>query len=436
MSEVKALLKKLGAIPLLLAVATGALAQIEADSQCEKNALYRIATENYDTSVWFSLDRFRELEDTCGSVWDTGGEGYWYFLAQLESFIGNHATALSYVDPEPYSRQNSFQDFPSPVTSVAAAEYVVERARDHRIVMVNERHHASTDRLLTMELLAPLAEQGFRYFAIETVWSGDPVNARGYPIPQTGYYVNDVVFAEVVRLAIELGYQIIAYEREQGQETSTNIPASVTSSFARRDWVQAKNIVNRVFDIDADAKLLVQAGYDHIRESSTEVWPTMARFLRESTGLDLLTVDQTVYSERSRPEVEHPLRTRARELGLLGEEAVVLVDSEGQPSPPDDSVDLVVFGITTRYADGRPTWMSMGGRRQAIDFGTPECAARVCIVEARRAGFADEVPLDRVEVTSAERTTLYLPAGEDVVIDVMGLDRSTLATRNLTVPEP
>ncbi len=426
MSEAKALLKKLWAVPLLMAMATGAPAQTEADSQCENSALRRLAGENWSTSVWFSLGRYRALEDSCRPESNSG----WYegIRAELESFVGNHATALSYMDPD--------RDFASPVTSIPAAEYVIERARDHRIVMVNERHHVSTDRLLTMELLAPLAEQGFRYFAIEAVWSGDPVNARGYPIPQTGYYVNDVVFAEVVRLAIELGYQIIAYESEQGQETSTNIPASVTSSFGRRDWVQAKNIVNRVFDIDADAKLFVHAGYSHIRDSSTEEWPTMARFLRESTGFDLLAVDQTVYSERSRPKFEHPLRKRARELGLLGEEAVVLVDSEGQPSPPDDSVDLAVFGISTRYVDGRPTWMSMGGRRQAINFATPECAARVCIVEAIRAGFADEVPLDRVEITSAESTTLYLPAGKDIVVDVMGLDRSTLATRNLTVPEP
>ena len=434
MSEVKALLKKLGAIPLLLVMAVGALAQTETEAECEPAALYRLATENvYEISVWVSLGRFRELEDTCVS--ESNSAGYQDSRAQLESFVGNHAAALSYMDSRLELRPNPPRDFPSPVTSVPAAEFVIEKARNHQTVMVNERHHASSDRLLTMELLAPLAEQGFRYFAIETGWNGDPINARGYPIPDTGYYVNDVVFAEVVRSAIELGYQIIAYEIEDEQRSSTD-PVSQVNRQDQREWWQAKNIATRVFEIDSEAKLLVHVGYDHLRESGTDTWAPMAHHLRQFTGLDPLTIDQTVLSERSRSELEHPLRIRARELGLLGEDVIVLVDSEGKLVGSREGIDISVFGITTRYANGRPTWMDMGDRRQETDFDTPECKGRTCIVEARRAGFADEVPLDRVEVTSAERTTLYLPPGEDVVIDVMGLDRSTLATRNLTVPEP
>ena len=303
--------------------------------------------------------------------------------------------------------------------------------------MVNERHHASSDRLLTMDLLAPLAEQGFRYLAIEAGWNGDPINTRGYPIADTGYYVNDVVFAEVVRSALELGYRIVsyefrAYEMNDEQRKAVADEAGLTNPSEEREWWQAKNIVTRVFDIDSDAKLLVHAGYDHIRNYP----PTMAHFLRQFTGLDPLAIDQTAFSERSIPEFEHPLRTRARELGLIGEDAVVLFDSEGLPIQNNDTVDLTVFGVSTRYdTDGRPTWMDMGGHRQAVAFGTPECAARTCVVEARRAGLADEVPLDRAEVTSAGRTTLYLPPGGDVVVHVKGLDQSVLATRNVRVPQ-
>ena len=422
---------KLWVVPFLLAMVAHAIAQTEADSRCEPNALNRLATENYDTSVWFSIDRFRALEEVC--VPGPHAYSYQSYRGQLESFVGYHAAALSHYDPA--TPMDSPLEFSASVTSVPAVEYVTESARDRRIVMVNERHHASSDRLLTMELLAPLAEQGFRYLAIEAGWNGDPVNSRGYPIPQTGYYVNDVVFAELIRSAIELGYRIIAYEEEDGQRTSAE--TSAMNPQERRDWWQARNIVTRVFDIDSDAKLLVHAGYDHIRESRTDNWAPMAHFLRQFTGLDPLTVSQTAYSERSRPEREHPLRRKARELGLLGDEAIVLVDSEGESViPPPATVDLAVLGISTRYANGRPTWMEMGGRRQETAFDTPECAARTCIVEARRAGFVDEVPLDRVEVTNAESTTLYLPAGEDIVVKVMGLDQSTLATRHIYVADP
>ena len=436
---------KLWLVPLFAVTAVCLPARGEAgEAQCEPGALMRLATENYDKSVWFSLGRFRGLEDICRSGSDL--TEYQQARSQVESMVGNHAAALSYMDAYrgfDFSR-DSVQDFPSPVTSVPAAEYVIERARDRRVVMVNERHHASSDRLLTLELLAPLARQGFRYLAIEAGWNGDPVNTRGYPIPQTGYYVNDVAFAEVVRSAIELGYRIIGYEIENEQETSTE-PAIDANRRDRREWWQAKNIAARVFDIDSEAKLLVHAGYGHVWEYGTDIWSPMAVHLRQFTGLDPLTVDQTYFSERSSPEFEHPARVGAQELGLLGEDAVVLIDaegepvrlidSEGEPIRPYQGVDIAVFGVATAYAGGRPTWMDMGGRRHPTVFDTPECAERTCIVEARRAGFPDEMPLDRVEVTSAGRTTLYLPAGKDIVVHVMELDQSVLATRNVRVPE-
>ena len=432
------MMMRLWLVPLFAVMAACLLARAEAaEAECEPAALYELSTEKYDTSIWFSLGRYRDLEDICKS----GSYFPWYQngRAELESMVGNHAAALSYTDAYrgfrfSQSSLDSVRNLPSSATSVPAAEYVIERARDHRIVMVNERHHASSDRLLTMELLAPLAEQGFRYFAIEAGWNGDPVNSRGYPIPQTGYYVNDLMFAEVVRSAIELDYQIIAYEIE-GEQRNSAEPAIDASRRQRREWWQAKNIAARVFDIDSDAKLLVHAGYAHVWENGSDTWTPMAIHLRQFTGLDPLTIDQTELSERSSPEFEHPLRTRAKELGLLGEDAVVLIDSEDEPVLPFEDVDLAVFGVATDYADGRPTWMNMGGRRHPTAFDTPECADRTCIVEARRAGFPDEMPLDRVEVTSAGRTTLYLPAGKDIVVHVMELDQSVLATRNVRVPE-
>ncbi len=447
----KVLLKRIWAIPLSLVMAFGALAQVETDAQCEPSALNRLSTENYETSVWFSLVRVRALEDTCVSelfpIWYQN----WYRgrRAEMESLIGNHATALSYMeylDVDRESGQGSPWDFPSPVTSAPAVEYVMEMAPDHQIVMVNERHHASSDRLLTMELLAPLAEQGFKYLAIEAGWNGDiavgwnggaPIGERGYPIPVTGYYVNDMVFAQLIREAIKLGYKIIAYEREDGQRNSAD-RIDAANHRDEREWWQAKNIVERVFDIDSDAKLLVHVGYNHLQETREgDDWANMGHHLRQFTGLDPLTIDQTRYSERSRSELEHPLRKRAAELGLIGEGTVVLVDSGGESVlPPSAGIDLAVLGLATRYADGRPTWMGMGGRRRAVEFDTPECAERTCMVEARRAGFPDEVPFDRVEVVNAGRTTLYLPPDEDMVVDVMELDRSTLATRSLRVPEP
>ena len=286
-----------------------------------------------------------------------------------------------------------------------------------------------------MALLEPLSEQGFKYLAVEAVWAGDRINARGYPVAQTGYYANDVVFAELVRSAIQLGYHIVAYDMEKNQRAAPDLSNQINRQEERDSW-QAKNILARVFDVDKDAKLLVHVGYDHLLESRTDTWAPMAHFLRQLTGLDPLTIDQTEFSERSSHELAHPLRVSAWQHGFLGDQAVVLLDSNGEPVGSGTPVDLNVFGLVTRYAKGRPVWMSMGDRRQAIDFMTPECRARVCIVEARNATLTDEVPYDRVEVRHTERTVLYVPPGKETTVRLMGLDRNTLAARNLHSPEP
>ena len=410
------------------------LAQVDAKADCERGALQELATAEYERGVWWPIKAFRELDATCGT--GPGSSAYRFLRAQLESFIGNHRSALAYTDRQP-RRNISLAELPSPVTRVPAVAYVTERARDRQVVMVNERHHASADRLLTMELLGPLSELGFKYLAIEAVWAGDPINARGYPVAQTGYYVNDVVFAELVRSAIRHDYHIVAYDMEKNQRAPSD-PAGRIDRQEERDSWQAKNIAARVFGVDKDAKLLVHLGYDHLLESRTDTWAPMAYFLRELTGLDPLTIDQTKFSERGMNEFEHPLRVAARQRGLLGNQAVVLLDSDGEPVRPGSAVDLGVFGLATRYTDtdGRPTWMNMGNRRRAIDFITPECRARVCVVEARSAKLPDEVAYDRVEVSHAERTILHVPPGKEITVHMMDLDRNTLAARNLYVPGP
>ena len=49
--------------------------------------------------------------------------------------------------------------------------------------------------------------------AIEAVWNGDPVNERGYAVGATSYYVNDTVFAEMIREAVATGYTIVPYDQ-------------------------------------------------------------------------------------------------------------------------------------------------------------------------------------------------------------------------------
>ena len=139
----------------------------------------------------------------------------------------------------------------------------------------------------------------------------------------------------------------------------------------------------------------------------------MAHYLRQAAGIDPLTIDQTMLSERATSATEHPVRRAADERGLITGEPTVLVDETGALVPIEGpSVDIRVVGLRTDYEAGRPTWMRMGGLREPLVADVPECAAQPCIVEAVDSEQPDAVAYDRAEATSAA-VVLYVPPDRD-----------------------
>lgn len=423
-------------LSVVVPVVAASACMADGESSCDPATLHdALGLGQYERPVWDGLRTFRSLSSDCGDSADTN-YFYWGDLAQLESYVGNHGLALSYFSKGRWSGRSAERvSLPADIRAVPAAAYIARRARDHRVVIVNERHHASTDRLLTMNLLDGLAALGFRYLALEAAARGaNPTNERGYPVRQSGYYINDVVFAELVRSAIDRGFEIVGYEIE-GDQWQRDKDQGVTETYhARRQYWQGRNIVDRVLRDDPDAKVLVHCGWGHVRESGSSNWPKMAEVLARLAGLDPLTVDQVIYADNGDPSVNHPLRRAAQERGFVGDEEAVLLANDGDAVPIGDPayVDIHVLGRETRYESGRPTWMAMGGRRQAVTFPTPECELRPCIVEARSARQPDAVPFDRIE-SKGEATVLYVPPGQGSVGHVFRLDGTLAAKRSIVV---
>lgn len=382
--------------------------------------------------IWSGLQSLRSRSSTCGE--GSSRSLYWPYLAQLESYVGNHALALTYFNNRRHlDHSTQHVSLPGDVRGVPAADYIAQRARDHRVVIVNERHHASPDRLLTMNLLEPLAALGFQYLALETASrTGGAINDRGYPVRDSGYYTNDVIFAELVRHAIGMGFEVVAYEIE-GEQWQRDKDDGMTDTYqARREYWQGRNIAERVIHNSPDAKVLVHCGWGHVRESGSSHWPQMAEVVGQLTGLDPLTVDQAILADNGSIEANHALRRAAEERNLTSGEEVVLLTVDGEPVTMGDPnyVDIYVLGRRTRYENGRPTWMEMDGRRRAAQFPTPECDTRRCIVEARSVRHPDAVAFDRVEV-DGPATTLYVPPSLGVSAHVFGLDGSPIAQRDI-----
>lgn len=406
-------------------------------NSCDR--LHRLTTTMDLEHAWSGTQRLRELEFACSGLesdrnyWQKAL--YWQSRATAESLLGNHSRALSFRDMMIRNHPGGVPEqieLPQNTTSILAIPYVIARARNHEIVIVNEEHHVSTDRLFTLALLQPLYEQGFRYFAVEALWTGERgLNERGYPIRESGGYVSDVLLAEVIRTAVSLGYKIVPYESTYEQ----NQPTVDMNAQQVRDYWQAQNLISETIELDANAKVLVHCGLQHIEEAVSPNWWPMAYYFREATGLDPLTVDQTLLAERGADDLEHSWRRHAEVHHLVAHEAVILVDRNGAPLQIDsEKVDMHILNPRTTMWNGRPTWMEMDGHRVRMPIHISECEGEVCVIEVFHARWAERaVPYDRIEVSKGT-VDLYLPSNTDVDIRAYRLDGSSVFRRTMKTP--
>ena len=327
-------------------------------------------------------------------------------LPQMGDYAGAHRYA-DLLDPQASALANSLED-PSALAGhapVNAMNAIVEAAKTRQVVMINEAHHVPQHRAFTLELLGELKKQGFTYFAAET-FSQDPDLAnRGYPTGKTGAYIQEPLYGDLVRTALRLGYKIIPYETEDPN-----------SGPEGRERDQARHLQERIFARDPKAKVLVHAGYGHIAEipgSRT----MMAAVFKEMTGIDPLTINQERMTEHSAPEFESPVYRWATERGLVNE-PVIFRDAAGTPWSRTKAYDMVVFHPRSRYENGRPHWLRMGGLRSPYPLLAGICGqAPRCLVKARPVKEGeDAIPIDQILVETGKPVpALMLPAGEFVI---------------------
>ena len=290
---------------------------------------------------------------------------------------------------------------------VDAVEAVTRAAQDRKAVFINEGHHVPQTRVLTWRLLAELRRLGFTHFAAETLYEDGAVLAeRGFPGPKTGTYLDEPLYADMVRHALQLGFKVVHYDT--GGRPDTREPG------------QAENLKTRVFDVDPEARLVVHLGYSHNDEGADAFRGVgaMASFFQRLTGIDPLTVDQTAFYEKSSPELEHPFYHELCGLQQVSG-AVAFRRQDGRLwTLPDHGRDITVCLPRSTLIDGRPTWLGLGGARRPVPIPTGLCGDRpVCLVEARLAAEGDDgIPMDRVEVRAGdEPPSLMLRPGAYVV---------------------
>jgi hypothetical protein len=221
------------------------------------------------------------------------------YLSWFQTFIGDYdGAAASFSIAQPAQPDDARTPLGGDWQVKPAADVIIELAKHRKAVFFNESHSAPITRTLTIELLAKLREQGFNYFAAETLYRNDKdLNRRGYPTPDSGFYIDEPLYGEMVRSALKLGFKVVAYDVENAGAGDP------------RELSGAQNLYH-IFKQDPDARLVVDAGFAHIQKTGKYLGgSSMAEFFEKMSGIDPLCIEQTMMIQHARPDQDHPYYT-------------------------------------------------------------------------------------------------------------------------------
>ncbi len=302
--------------------------------------------------------------------------------------------------------KNQIDSINSNYSKVKATDYIIEQAKNNQIVIINEAHHNSFHRVFTKSLLQELFDIGYKNLGLEALSYKDDIDSlqkiRKYPIKKTGYYIEDPRFGDLVREALKIGYNVFPYETKDFGNTTTE----------SREIEQAKNIQN-VIESKPNEKFLIHCGFDHNLEGVHPSWGnTMASRLNEYTGINPLTINQVAYSEKSKPEFNHPLLK-----ALNIKESSIVIDKDNNPLKYKREkawTDIAVFHPNTEYINNRPNWLFENGNKSVyIKLEDIEIEFPIMVLAFKKGEDINKaIPVDLIEVkTKTENCNLGLKKG-------------------------
>jgi len=299
-------------------------------------------------------------------------------------------------------------------TKVKAADYIIDQAKINQVIIINEAHHNSFHRVFIKSLLKELYDIGYTNLGLEALSNEEHLDSlqkiRKYPVQKTGYYITDPQFGNLVREAIEIGYTVFPYETNSGEANGKP-----------REIDQARNI-QKVIEARPSEKYLIYCGFDHALEGTHDYWErAMAGRLKEFTGIDPLTINQVLYSEKSNSKFNHPL-LKALDIKV----STIILDKDNIPlkyKQGEAWTDVAVFHPSTEYVDKRPNWLfKSGNKKVAIELNDSPLEFPVMVLAFKKGENIDlSVPVDIVEVESrSENCSLGLKKGVYVIVVTNG----------------
>lgn len=323
---------------------------------------------------------------------------------QFRTFVGRDKSEIR------AKKQSATPTPPVNRAEVEAVDALVELpriAKSYRLVTLNESHFSQRHRAFAFLLMKELRAAGYTHFGMEALWvEAQALEKSGGPTSRSGFYTNDPFFADLIREAVRVGYQIFGYEQRPDQEVKNATPLE---SRIARERAQATNI-KAVLDANPNAKILIYAGGSHGAKSYNDpALMMMGQHLMKMTGLELLAIDQ----QTTGLPAEMLVKSTAGQDGaaLVATRPVLLRKSEGQFNA-NGGYDMSVYQPPENLVHGRGDWRLQYGYRKQRVVDLP-ALAEPSLLRARQVGLdAKAIPLDQTLVNPGEtKAVLFLPVG-------------------------
>ena len=353
-------------------------------------------------------------------------------FSQFLSFAGDYSMASSYtlksfdtLSSDAIGIISDTVDKLKNIQYVQAKNSIISNAAHYNVIMINESHIKPVHRAFTYSLLEDLYKEGYRYLAMEAFnnYSNkclDSINVF------TGYYIMEPVAGELVRKALQLGYRLISYEDTLASE----------HSISQRDSVQAQNLYT-VIRKDPSAKILVHAGYGHIRESKIDNYTPMALWFKKISGIDPFTIDQTGMTEGSEFEYGRLFYQYFNARFNITSSSIIYQNKRPFNPLEEKGYDVMLMHPATIYQHNRPTWLSLNGEKK-ITLIQPTEKMLFFVQAYYENEYSSDmlnflVPADQTYITNREGYyCLYLRKGKYKII-MRDVSYKILATKEMEV---
>lgn len=267
--------------------------------------------------------------------------------SQLLSFVGDLKS--SFIRPKTEIDSSIFGLINQSKISFQGIGSLDSIIGNNQIVIINEAHDRLVQRAFIYELLPLLKDKGFTNLAMETL--SQPTSNLDI---STGFYTAEPIMGEVYRKALELGFQLIAYE-------------DLNNNALMRDSIQAVNLKNQLYVDGKLQKTAIICGYGHLYEwSESPETKMMGQYLGEMTGENPLTIDQVLIGEYS----DNSYMVTFYE-ALVQDSSIVFDKSSFSNFIPPFS-DVYIIHPKTKFVHNRPEYITLNQEKKWVELDGKE----------------------------------------------------------------